>query len=190
MAEQSKNQLKVRLNKMLRDVPNRVYTDAEKEDALRQAIDDDPFVYVVERDATSLTTVDDQVTYDLPDGWDETMEVRLDADDKGRGVWLDPSYYDIVNRQIHFNINLPSPHKLILIGKKKLYTTDNVPEYLVGYILHMAAANCMEYLLSDKTGRFLKNDTTFAEITGAIGGHRSAAMRYLRTMPNRNASLM
>lgn len=189
MALASKNQLKTRLAVMLRDASNKVYTDAEKEEALKEAIDDDAFVYVVERDNLT-TTVNAQVQYDLPDGWDEVMEIRLDVDDKGWGALLDPMYYDVINRVVYFTTNLPNPHKLIFIGKRKLYTNDTFPEYLHSYILHMAAANCMEYLLSDKTGRFLKNDTSFAEITGAIGGHRSAAMRAQRTLPNRNALVL
>lgn len=192
MANVTQATLLTRLKTMLRDPSDKTFTLAEKNEALKQAIDDDPFVFTIERD-DSTTIVAGTNNYDLASNFQELTQLLVDIRSDGFPIPMSPSGYRVINGSIWIerdHRNLPDGKKLIQVGKHKLHTTDSIPDYLAGYIIHTAAAYLLELLLSDKTGRFLKNDTSMAEIMAAINNHRGVAARYQRTLPNHNTVVL
>lgn len=189
MADVTTATLLSRLRTLLRDSGDTTYSLVEKNEALRQAIEDDPFVFRIARDedTTIATGVN---SYELADGFEDLLQLLIDVGDDGFPIPLNPAGYEVIDGTIWLrrnNRHLPDGKALVQIGKKKLKFGDNLPPYLVGYVLHTAAAYLLELLVSDKTGRFLKNDTSMSEIMGAISNHRQVAARYQRTLPNRNS---
>lgn len=191
MANITTDQLKERFDRMMRDTQNKTYQPDEKVEALMQAIDDDPQVFVILRD--DETEVEDGTNvYDLAENCQELLELAVDIRGDGYPITLDRTSYEVINGQIWFRRDrrIPKGTKLVQIAKQKLYYGNSIPDYLVGYVLHNAAAYLLELLIHDKTGRFLKNDTSLAEITAAIQNHRQVAARYQRTLPNRNQTVL
>ena len=177
MASVTQSALLGRLRTILRDPNDKTFTLVEKQEALKQSIDDDPFVFTIERD-DSTVIVSGTTSYDLVSGYQELFQLMVDKFNDGFPIPISPAGYRVINGTIWIernHRNLPDGKKLIQVGKKKLTAGNPIPDYLAGYILHTAAAYLLELLISDKTGRFLKNDTSMAEIMGAINNHRGVA---------------
>ena len=85
---------------------------------------------------------------------------------------IDGSLWEVVGSNIQFTDKalqtIPDGYTLFLRGRYKVATTDNISDTgLQQYILALAGYNALRYLLLKRTMRFLKNDTSVAEIVAA-----------------------
>lgn len=170
------NEMQTRLNTVLDDADNFTFTADEKEEALTQAWDDE-YVWTDEYNET-ITTVSEQSNYSLPTGIEHIEEIMIDKENDGYPEPLDPSAYRIYGGKIYFNRNyksLEGSKTLVLVGKKKLTTSDDLPTFLQNYVLALAQAYTTELLRNKRVNRFIKNDTTLGEILRAgQDAHRKA----------------
>lgn len=186
MADLTYTQLKTEFNTRNRNSDNFVYIDAEVDSALKSAINYDPMVFRIGRDA-ALTTSATQFAYTPSENFETITDVKYDY--YGNGSEVDfPGNWRYVDGTLWLGDNgqtILASKPLRLYGKIKLSHTDTIPTYLVDYILHCAAALAIQQLISDKSGRFLRNDTTMGELQAAYALHRQEAARLKPMLNNR-----
>lgn len=167
------------LNIALRDTEDRTFTQAEKESALTRVIETDPWV----RDAVlddSLVVVANQPSYTLPTGMISVATVLYDYYGDGYGTPISSQNFEVIGGNLVFSRavkNLVEGKTLILRGIKRFTISDSIPDLQSDYILHLAAANLFEMLLSDKTNFFLINELSMGEVISAIRYHKTEAER-------------
>lgn len=167
-----------KLNTNLGDGDNFTFTEAEKTQALTDAYNDE-YVWDYTYD-TSLTTTLKQNSYTLPTGMEHVEDLLLDTLSDGYGDPIDPSAYRIYSGKIYFYRShkyLLGGKTLIVVGKKKITTSDDLPTYLQDYVQHLAQANTISLLTSKKVNRFIKNDTTMSEMITKGQWHAQQAAR-------------
>lgn len=176
--------LKTRLNTWLRDTQNLTFTDDEKTEILKEAVND-PFVAYPVRD-TSLTTAANTYSYTMPTGVRDVFEVGLDINSDGVFHLINPDSYDIINGTIYFkDKGMPSGKAIQIIGNKKLdYQSSDFPTQLQEYVLHMAMIAAFEMLKTSLTTRFVKNDMTMSDIIQSIATHQRRAEELRRSIAN------
>lgn len=187
MAQTTFSTLRGRGDVWLDDADNFAFTAAAKDEMMRTAIDDDPFVFKVIEDR-SLTTTALTSVYPVDDSYGDIIEVRIDQWGDGFGTPVSPDGWDFIDGNLIFKPShkmMPAGKTLILRVVQKLYNYDVLDEMLAAYVLHMFAANCMRVLVSRKTGRFLRNQTTLAELMSAMQEHKNEALRLQRLLANR-----
>lgn len=144
------------------------FTNAEKTAALTDAFNDE-YVGKITRD-TSLTTGSQQQAYTLPDAISYPTDVFIDVLGDGYGEKVDQNAWDVIDGSLRFTLShkyiLPSK-TIILYGWQKFDTDDSIPHTLKNYVLALATRNLITQLMMKKTFRFIKNDTTMAEIVAA-----------------------
>lgn len=96
---------------------------------------------------------------------------------------LSPDLYEIVAGNIQFQEWtqdwLDDTYTLYVRGRYKLQTTDNLPDSnLANYVLYLAAERLLNQLLLKKTFVFLTNDTSVAEIVGALKTFSNYVLMY------------
>lgn len=191
MSDRSLSQLKTRLNTRLRDTGNLTFTSAEKDEMLIEAIAD-PYVYIADRD-TSLTTVDSQSVYPMPDGFDDIYEIGIDINADGYVSPIPRSEYDVLNGNLIFassSKTLTAGKTLHIYGKRKLTTTDIFPDKVQEYILSLAIVGAFEMLKTSLTTRFVKNDMTMTDIVKSIQTHEQRAEKYRRSLINQHLTTL
>ena len=155
--------LLTQLNTALRDSDNFTFTVAEKTEALRSAIEDDPMVYIVDTDSSNTLVAN---TYSYPTPFETTLQIGYDAYSDGsfepilRGYWEEYNGNIIIDR----TAELPAGKKLYLRGLSPLKSTANVPGTMRKYIVASATVACVDMLMESKVNRFNRNDATMAEM--------------------------
>jgi len=178
-----------RFNKRMRDTEDRTFTSSEKDEFYAAALDD-PYCTKLSRD-DSLTIVANQPTYEMPEGFVGNLtDIGYDVNDYGYTHYLDRQAFEVLDDLLIFHYsyqNLPAGKTLYLIGQKKLATTDDVPEYLVPYIIELMSIEAFETLKSGLTTRFLKNDITMSEIIASISTHERKAASLRSNLANKRS---
>lgn len=183
----SSDELLARMNTQLRDPADNAFSEAEKLEALTQAVEDD-YVYVITEDST-LTTVYHRRQYtQLDSSYTSILDAGIDLEGFGFPKPLPGEAYTFVDGNLNITNRfkeLPAGKKLYLTVAKKLTINDEIPDSHVGYVLNLAVANCAQFLVNIKLNRFLKNDTTMAELVQAINAAQSKAQTLRRTLQNK-----
>jgi len=185
MAAQTYAQLLTRLNTLLSDSTDKTFTSTEKGEFLTNAFND-PSVYSVQRDV-SLTTVANQYNYTVPTGYSDITDIFIDIDADGIGTKVARNTYDIINGVIYFsNIRtLPASKTIILFGKKKLTTSDNIPDMLQEYVLVLAQIEAYRFMKNKYATRFLKNDVSMSELIASLTDLERKAESLRKNLLNR-----
>lgn len=184
MADLSVSQMKTRLNTKLSDSLDKTFTSSEKDEFLTSAYND-ANVFIIDRD-TSLTTTTAR-NYALPAGFTEPTDIYLDSASDGVGDRIDSSTYDVINGYIYMqNVRtLPVGKTLILFGKNKLDTSDNLPESLQDYVLTLAQIEAYEFMKNKYSTRFLKNDVSMGELVTSLNQLEQKAADLRKNLPNK-----
>ena len=74
---------------------------------------------------------------------------------------------------------------LILVGKRKLSTTDLIPDFLQEYVLRLADILAYEELMASFNTRFLKNDVTMSDLSQTIRAHQARITDLRKGLSNR-----
>lgn len=179
------NEMLDRLDTMLSDANDRTYTSSEKEEFLNSAYND-PSVFDIVRDATITTTANDP-SYTVPATMDEVLDVMIDIVGDGYPQRVSRNSYQIISGTLYFDYTqkaLLGDKTLVLIGKKKITTSDDLPSFLQEYVLHVASIYALEFLKNKFAGRFLKNDVSMTELIAAINTHRQRAAELKKNLAN------
>ena len=178
-----------RFNRRMKDSEDTTFTSSEKDEFYAAALDD-PYCTKLSRD-TSLTITANQAVYTLPTGFVGNLtDIGYDVNDYGYTHYLDRQAFEVIDGNLIFHYSyrqLPGGKTLHLIGEKKLGTTDDVPEYLVPYVLELMTIEAFEFLKSNLTTRFLRNDITMGEIVTAIGTHERRAEKLRGNLANKRS---
>lgn len=186
MADASYTKLRARLDIMLRDADNFTFLPGEKDETLRAAIEDDPWVYTTIRD-NSQAFVDGTRIYDSV--FDEVVDVYLDLYGNGRIANLGASYWEVIDGELLIDpsADIPNGATIWVYGKQHLTKNDLIPQSLQAYVLHLAAAETCDMLVSGKVNRFLHNQATMSEIQISRQNHLQTADKLRRTLHNRRS---
>lgn len=185
MADALFSDLRTQLDTDLRDADNFTFTSAEKDEIVRAGIEDDPYVYVVERD-TSLTTLAYQPTYTSP--FDHVSDVGYDYFGDGYTTWLPSSNWEQIGDTLIFDrelLNLAAGKTMVVLGKRHLTKNDLIPGSQRAYIMHKCNVAALDMLINGKTNRFLRNDVTMAELQQARANHDREAEKLKKNLVNR-----
>jgi len=154
------------LNTRLQDSDNFTFTVAEKTDALTESWNDD---YVVSEvfDTTSITFSTSVQEYDVESIVDGMTGLYYDPDGDGYEALPAEAYEMITETTFHIDrrfMGLVDGKVLAIKGYKKLTTSDSVSDKLKDYVVKLAQLNCIDVLMQKRLLRFVKNDTTMADI--------------------------
>lgn len=165
-------------------------TYAEAQDELDIALDDsDDFTFTPEQKQRALTkawndpynvsvVTDSSQTYDQND-YSYTKPATIDyvkglyytTTSEPYPVRLDSGLYEVIASAINITPEgryvIPQGATLIVRGVKQLAITDNLASDREEYVLAVAQYNLFNALLAKKLNKFLKNDTTAAELMNA-----------------------
>jgi hypothetical protein len=179
--------IKVRLNKKLRDADNGTFTDDEKIDAVTSAIEEG-LVGVVEFD-TSKTFVQGTRIYNLGNNIRAVYDIKMDTALTGnfRTISGDAYEYTVPNLRFRsrYSLNIPTGAVMEIAWFRKLTAADDIPDYAVPYVLKMAIYNTTQLLGAGKVNRFLRNDTSMGEILQFGAQQFREAERIKKTLPGR-----
>lgn len=137
----------------------------------------DAHVYIIGRDDTTLT-IASTGSYPVPGGVDKVTRIFYDILGDGYGMPLDRSTWRQIDGNIYFSYQqkgLIANKTLIMEGRRKLTTSDAVPDELQEYVMNLAKVAAYQYVLAKLTTRFVKNDITTSECLAAIGRHQGQA---------------
>lgn len=152
----------------LGDSDNFTFTIEEKESALNEAIHDDHVTVPIW--STTLTYTTGTYQYAKPTGIDVVQDIYLQTDDsQDSPVTISADLWEVVGDNIQFknsaNNFIPSNWGLLVKGKTKGVVSDTYTDTgLQEYILNLAQYNCVKQLGTKKALKFLKNDTSLAEV--------------------------
>lgn len=180
--------LKTELNIRLGDTDNFTFTSEEKTSALTEAINDENVVktvwdtsltfdtstYQYARPAT-LTTVDD-------------ISIKTSTSNTDFPASIASSMWSMVGSNIQFQTiasgTIPDGYTLYLRGKYKYTVSDTITEKnLQEFVLNAAQLNCLKMLGVKKALKFLKNDTTMAEIVAMKRELEREVAKYKARLP-------
>lgn len=193
MADLNYPQLVSAFNIRNRNSDNFEFTPAEVDSALKDTINYDPYVYTIGED-TSVTVTPGTFLYTPSENFEQIFEVTYDYYGNGSQVEFPYSWaFNLNNGTLMLGTDFMSAGglgstaswPLFLYGKIKLQDSDTIPNYLIDYIIHRAMCKTLDMLMADKTARFLRNDTTMAEIQAARSLHAAEAIRLQGMLPNR-----
>lgn len=138
--------------------------------------------------------VDNSLTYDssvyeytLPSTINLVENIKVKQSSSSNPTDISADLYEVVDGVIRFNENarnyLTTGEVIVLRGKKKLSTTDEIPdsdEILIEYVINLAAWMVLKQLGYTKAVAFLNNDTSMSEL---INFRRDVErdLKYLRT---------
>ena len=159
------------LNIDLGDTDNFTFTPEEKTRALTEAFNDPYAVKIVWDSSTVFDTVTYQ--YAIPGTMNTVKDVYISASNStsDEPEKISANLWEIVGSNIQFkngaNKVIPDGFTLYIKGNYKYTISDTVAETnLQEYILSVAQLKCLKSLGTKKLNRFLKNDTSVAEIVG------------------------
>lgn len=186
MASQNLTSLASTLNVWLGDESDITFTSSQKTEFISAAIRDE-YVYTIDRDSSLTTTT--AASYELPSGYsDQIVRVGIDLLGDGFITWLDRDAYYANGGTLYLEPShraMPTGKTIIIIAKKKLTTTDTFDENLQNYILHLSMVEAFQYIKSQLTTKFYKNDMTMGEVLSSINYHRQRANEIRGSLENR-----
>jgi hypothetical protein len=165
------------------DTDNFAMTAVAKDSLMKRTINGDSVIHQVV--IVPITIIDDVYTYPLDDSYDYVYEMNL-IFPNGPTYPLDRNNWEFLHGNIIIKKKMVSGTVLSVRARQKLYDYDVFDEFLTEYIIHMFIVKMLETLASRKTGRFLRNNTTMAELMTTIGEHKTEAMRMKKKLPNRH----
>lgn len=186
MATKTFSELHTTLNTWLGDATDITFTQSQKDEFLETAIRDE-HVYQLAREVIG-TTVDRQTNYTLPDNFTQVARLGIDLSDDGFPTWLDRNAYDVIGGEVWIDPDyqsLPPGHSLIAVGKQKYNDESDFDDSIQSYILHLAMVEAFQYIKTQLTTKFYKNDITMSEILSSINYHRQRANEIRATFDNR-----
>lgn len=176
-----------RLNIELRDTDNVTFSVLEKTEALTRAIEEE-VVAVIEEDASTVL-VQGGRTYPLNSQVRNVLGIDIDTGNTGLPIPLDAEAYTFIAPNLtlasSYINGLPAGSVLYINWLRKLITTDDFPAVLVPYILNKGIYYTTEELASGKVNRFLRNDTSLAEIIQRGNMALKAANDLKKSLPTR-----
>ena len=158
----------VQLNINLGDTDNFTFTVEEKTRALTEAFNDPYAVRTVWN--TSLTFDSQTYQYAIPGTLTTVQDIGFSASNTATDEpsTISGSLWSVVGSNIQFrgaNNVIPDGYTLYVRGNYKVTVSDTITEInLQEYILNVAQLKCLKSLGNKKLNRFLKNDTSVAEI--------------------------
>lgn len=187
MAALTFSQLRTRQNRRLKDPTDITFTSSEKDEFLTTAIAD-PYVFDIARD-TSITTAASTPSYDLS-GLDitEVTDIAIDTAGDGYPQPISREGYEIIDGTLYFEGSyrgLAADKTLHITGKRKLTTSNSIPEFLQEYVLRLADINAYEELMASFVTRFLKNDVTMGDLQAAVRGNQIRVADLRKNLANR-----
>jgi hypothetical protein len=184
MAAVNFNQLLTRFQIEIRDTALTTFNLAEQTEHLTAAIAD-RFVTIYDRD--SLTTVAAQAVYPYTGAITDPTELFLDLSSNGYGTPIDTSAWDFINGNFIFKPTykpMQGGLSLYIWGRRKLATTDLIPDTLQEYVLEVANLRALKMLKMTLGTRFLKNDITGAQISQMIAESKQSVADMRRDFTN------
>lgn len=173
------------LNIALGDSDNFTFTPEEKTRALTEAVND-PYVVKTIWDST-LTTSAATYQYAIPVALTTVQDIYIRTDNSiDNPTKIDSSFYEVVGSNIQFSPHstVPDGYGLFVKGKYKYTTADTITETNVQeYVLTVAQYRCLKLLGNKKVNRFLKNDTTMAELVTLKRDLEQDMMNYRKRLP-------
>lgn len=181
-------ELKTRLAKDLSDTDNATFSDDEKTEALTKAIEES--VVAVRETNTSSTFTLGTRDYTLADEVQAVYGVSIDITATGAPFPIDGNAWQFNPPNLTFRTEyatgIPTNAVLYIDWLRKLTIADDIPSQLVPFVLNQAIFNTTQMLLSRKINRFLRNDTTVAELLQAGQASGREANRLRKSLPARN----
>ena len=180
--------LLTRLNRELRDSDNNTFTEEEKVEALTRAVEDDA-VCAVEIDTSNLFTMGTR-DYPISDEIRQIYRMQL-IGSSGALTPFDNGGYSFVANTLtvdeKYVNSIPTGTTMRIEWARKLDVGDDIPDYLVPYVLNMGIYYTTEVLASGKVNRFLRNDVSLSEIQtrGAMALRQADKLR--RALPTQRA---
>jgi hypothetical protein len=163
------NELNIRLG----DTDNFTFSTEEKTSAVTEAINDQ---YVVEEVLdSSLTYANGTWQYAVPSGVTVVQELLMNiSQDSGAPDRISNEAWEVVGNTINIDYRyrdtLRDGRTLYIKGLNKPDNTDTITNKgLQEYVLALALYNTLKTLTNKKMNRFLKNDTTMAELINVRG---------------------
>ena len=161
--------LKITLNIRIGDTDNFTFTDEEKTEALTEAFNDQDTVKEVWN--TSLTFSTTTYQYAKPSGVDVVEDIYIRGDNSVEEPQkIDSSLWEVVGSNIQFKpgrTSIPQGYTLYVKGYTKYDVADDITEVNVQeFVLALAQLRLFRMLGVKKTFKFLKNDTSVAEVVG------------------------
>jgi len=154
------------LNIDLNDTDNFTFTQEEKERALTEAWND---TYNTAQVWDESTTYDQSTyTYAVPSGVDIVKDIYYKELSTDFPAIVTSDAYDIVNGNIYitpeYRYYFQQGSTLVVKGVHQQTVADNLASDRQEYILKLAHYNTLRRLGAQKANKFLKNDTSMAEI--------------------------
>lgn len=174
------------LNITLGDTDNFTFTPEEKQRALTQAFNDR---YVVTGGwNTTLTFTAGTYQYALPTGVSIVKDIYIKTDNSQEYPQkIDSKLWEVVGTNIQFKPGIdviPTGYSLYLKANDKYTVADTISDTtLQEYILKLAQYNCLALLGNKRALRFLKNDTSMAELITLKRDIQQDVENYRRQMP-------
>lgn len=184
MAAQSYTQLRTRLDTNLADSEDKTFSSGEKDEFMNRAFNNAQ-VSTINRD-TSLTSSSSVNAYAVPSGTQEITDIFIDDLGDGVGSAIARNTYDVIDGYIYFrNIPLVDGKTIILFYKKKLTTSDSVPDSLQEYVLLLAELEAFGFMKNKYSTRFLKNDVSMGELISSMGELQQRTESIRKNLTNR-----
>lgn len=180
--------LKTELNIRLGDTDNFTFTIEEKTSNLTEAFNDSDVVKIVWND--TLTYAQNTFQYAKPSGVDKVLDIYIkrssSSNDEPEKIASD--LWEVVDSNIHFkhlaHATIPEGATLYIKGYTKYTISDTVTETnLQEFILNLAQLKCLKMLGIKKALRFLKNDTSMAEVVAIKRELEREVQMYRQRLP-------
>lgn len=159
---------KATLNIRLGDTDNFTFTPEEKTEALTEAFNDSGVVVPVWDSSLTFTTGTYQ--YARPSGVDIVKDIYVKADNNTDDPEkIASNLWEVVGSNIHFKNRasdvIPTGYRLYVSASTKPTVASTItPKNVQEFILNLAQLHCLNMLGIKKALKFLKNDTSMAEI--------------------------
>jgi hypothetical protein len=176
------------LNTQLGDTDDFTFTPEEKTRALTEAFNDSSVVKVIWSSATTFDASTYQ--YAIPGTMDTVKDIYISTSNStsDEPEKISANLWEVVGANIQFrngaNSTIPQGYTLYIKGNYKYTISDTVAETkLQEYILSLAQLRCLKSLGNKKLNRFLKNDTSIAEIVTWKRELQQEVSEYRRSLP-------
>lgn len=174
------------LNIRIGDTDNFTFTSNEKTSAINEAIHDQYVQTDVWDD--SLTFDTNTYRYAVPDSLSVVNDIYIRANNTtDEPEKISGSLWEVVDGYIQFRPGsqvIPDGNTLFLRGRLNYTTASTISEISVQeYVLNLAQFHLYKIMLSKKSMRFLKNDTSVAEIVTIKRELERDVLRYRQSLP-------
>jgi len=179
----NKDELLVELNIRISDTDNFTFTPEEKAAAIRRAINDDYTVGQVYDD--SLTYSTSTYSYAVPTGVTVVTDILYSPDNgTSRPITIDANLWTINDGNIQVSNGIPDGYTMYVKGNYRYTEDDTINDTTVQeYVLANATLILYSTLLAKRNFRFLKNDTSVAEIVTSKNAIEREVQRYRQMLP-------